>query len=64
MIDLTSNETVQRMRELGVTEAAIHNLPIDAVVRYNSNRDGYVLKGPTGVRFQNVDYGVGRRWKV
>jgi hypothetical protein len=41
IIDVSGWESHEELRRLGVAEADIYNLPIDALVRYNQTSDWY-----------------------
>jgi hypothetical protein len=57
LIDLTDQNTRDAMSQLGLGDADIKNLPINAVVKYNTSYDWYVIKGPMGVRFRTMNFG-------
>jgi hypothetical protein len=56
VLDLTDPRIEDALDDAGIRRADVLNLPIDAVVRYDSTADWSVIKGATGVRFQEFDF--------
>jgi hypothetical protein len=55
VIDVTDWNIRRRLERLGLSIEDIYNLPIDAVVHYSLESEWYVLKGPTGIRFEPME---------
>ena len=55
VLDLTDPRIEEALEDAGIRRADVLNLPIDAVVRYDSTADWSVIKGATGIRFESFD---------
>lgn len=55
-LDLSRPEVVQMLAQMGISERDVHELPVEGVIRYNSQEDWFVLKGAPEVRFRSLSF--------
>ena len=55
-LDLSRPEVVQMLGQMGISERDVHELPVEGVIRYNSQEDWFVLKGAPEVRFRSLSF--------
>ena len=55
-LDVSQPEVMHLLRQLGVHDRDLYNLPFEGVIKFDASHDWWVIKGKDGVAFQEFDF--------